>query len=173
MIKGEVNATEQDDTLTKNNSIAIYVYTNINSNVYTYFNKAVRIGKQHYTDQTFKWYSLHFLLTDAINKLTKTQNECKTTYRGTTVEFYTNFDVQSKEIRMSSFPSSSFDRKVIQGFGNVSCFEIYTCEGANLTKYSKHLNEKEVLIPPYETFNVTAVKTGQISLISGVKLCLC
>ncbi|KAI2645538.1 Ecto-ADP-ribosyltransferase 5 [Labeo rohita] len=47
-------------------------------------------------------------------------------------------------------------------FGTKSCFEITTCEGANVTKYSALPIEKEVLIPPYEVFNVTEVKTRNV-----------
>ncbi len=152
--EGEENAKKPEDNLTRNHSIAIHVYTNKDSKVYSNFTSATRTDKQKYKEGTFKWYSLHFLLTEAIQILKKTQNRCYSTYRGTNV----TVDVQSKEVRLSSFSSSSLDRKVIQGFGNVSCFEIYTCEGADLTRYSKYPEEKEVLIPPYETFNVTAVK---------------
>ncbi|KAL0154198.1 hypothetical protein M9458_050452, partial [Cirrhinus mrigala] len=152
--EGEENAKKAEDNLTENHSIAIHVYTNKDSKVYSNFTSATRTDKQKYNEGAFKWYSLHFLLTEAIQILKKTHNRCYVTYRGTNVKF----DVQSKEVRLSSFSSSSLDRKVIQGFGNKSCFEIYTCEGANLTKYSKYPEEKEVLIPPYETFRVTAVK---------------
>ncbi|XP_073689346.1 ecto-ADP-ribosyltransferase 5-like [Garra rufa] len=152
--EGEENAKKPEDYLTRNQSIAIYVYTNKDSNVFSSFTKATRTDKPKYKEGTFKWYSLHFLLTEAIQILKKSQNRCHVTYRGTNLKF----DVQNKEVRLSSFSSSSLDRKVIQGFGNVSCFEIYTCEGADLTKYSKYPEEKEVLIPPYETFRVTAVK---------------
>ncbi|XP_073690788.1 GPI-linked NAD(P)(+)--arginine ADP-ribosyltransferase 1-like [Garra rufa] len=152
--EGELNARKAEDNLQQIHSVAIHVYTNKDSKVYSDFTKATRTDKQNYTDGTYKWYSLHFLLTEAIQILKKTHNRCYVTYRGTNLKF----DVQSKEVRLSSFSSSSLDRKVIQGFGNVSCFEIYTCEGANLTKYSKYPEEKEVLIPPYETFNLSAVK---------------
>ncbi|XP_050957607.1 ecto-ADP-ribosyltransferase 5-like [Labeo rohita] len=152
--EGEENAKKAEGSLTQNHSIAIYVYTNKDSTVYSNFTSATRTDKQKYEEGAFKWYSLHFLLTEAIQTLKKTQNRCYVTYRGTNVKF----DVQSIEVRLSSFSSSSLDRKVIQGFGNVSCFEIYTCEGADLTKYSKYPEEKEVLIPPYETFIVTDVK---------------
>ncbi|KAK9978447.1 hypothetical protein ABG768_020198 [Culter alburnus] len=152
--EGEENATKPEDNLQQIHSVAIHVYTNKDSKVYSNFTSATRTDKQKYKEGTFKWYSLHFLLTEAIQILKKTQNRCYVTYRGTNVQF----DVQNKEVRLSSFSSSSLDRKVIQGFGNKSCFEIYTCEGANLTKYSKYPDEKEVLIPPYETFKVTAVR---------------
>ncbi|RXN24163.1 ecto-ADP-ribosyltransferase 5-like protein [Labeo rohita] len=137
--EGEENAKKAEGSLTQNHSIAIYVYTNKDSTVYSNFTSATRTDKQKYEEGAFKWYSLHFLLTEAIQTLKKTQNRCYVTYRGTNVKF----DVQSKEVRLSSFSSSSLDRKVIQGFGNVSCFEIYTCEGADLTKYSKYPEEKE------------------------------
>ncbi|KAK7168286.1 hypothetical protein R3I94_002363 [Phoxinus phoxinus] len=151
--ESEEKAKKAEDNLQQIHSVAIHVYTNQDSKVYSNFTSATRTDKQQYKEGTFKWYSLHFLLTEAIQILKKTHNRCYVTYRGTNVEF----DVQSKEVRLSSFSSSSLDRKIIQGFGNKSCFEIYTCEGANLTKYSKYPDEKEVLIPPYETFKVTDV----------------
>ncbi|XP_073704580.1 ecto-ADP-ribosyltransferase 5-like [Garra rufa] len=154
--EGEVNAKAPEDNLTRNHSIAIYVYTNSDLKVYRDFNNAVRSDKDKYKNNAYEWYSLHFLLTDAIQILNKTQSKCFSTYRGTNVEF--TKDVLSTTVRFGQFASSSLNRTVTEGYGNVSCFEIKTCEGANLTKYSKFPDEDEVLIPPYETFNVTAVK---------------
>ncbi|XP_056091578.1 NAD(P)(+)--arginine ADP-ribosyltransferase 2-like [Rhinichthys klamathensis goyatoka] len=152
---GEMFVKFPKDHLTRNHLIAIYVYSD--SNVYHHFNPDTRYGKKQYKHKTFKWYSLHFLLTEAIQILKKTHNKCMLTYRGTNVEFYKN--VLNKEIRFGSFSSSSLDPNVARGFGSKSCFEIYTCEGADVTKYSKYPHEKEVLIPPYEKFKVTAVRT--------------
>ncbi|XP_056091580.1 NAD(P)(+)--arginine ADP-ribosyltransferase 2-like [Rhinichthys klamathensis goyatoka] len=143
------------DHLTRNQLIAIHVYTG--KYIYSQFNEETRYGKNHYKHKTFKWYSLYFLLTEAIQILKKTQNKCYYTYRGNKVEF--NKNILNKEVRFGSFTSSSLDRKVTQGFGSTSCFEIYTCESAELTKYSQYPYIKEVLIPPYETFKVTAVRT--------------
>uniref|UniRef100_A0A673NKX5 NAD(P)(+)--arginine ADP-ribosyltransferase n=1 Tax=Sinocyclocheilus rhinocerous TaxID=307959 RepID=A0A673NKX5_9TELE len=139
--EGEKNAKKPEDNLKNIHSVSIYMYTNNNSDVYRNFNNA---------------YSLHFLLTDATKILKKTQNKCYLTYRGTPVEF--DNDVLNKEIRLGSFTSSSLNRKVAQHFGTRSCFEIETCEGADVIKYSKYPEQKEVLIPPYETFKVSAVK---------------
>ncbi|XP_058627589.1 GPI-linked NAD(P)(+)--arginine ADP-ribosyltransferase 1-like [Onychostoma macrolepis] len=152
----ENNYKPPGDSLTKNHSIAIYVYTNSGFEVYKEFNEADRNDKKRYKNKTFKWYSLHFLLTDAIQILKKTQNKCYSTYRGTNVKFKQN--VRNKKVRFGSFTSSSINHNRTKFFGNVSCFEINTCEGAEVTKYSKLPQEKEVLIPPYETFKVTAVK---------------
>uniref|UniRef100_A0A8C1Z1A9 NAD(P)(+)--arginine ADP-ribosyltransferase n=1 Tax=Cyprinus carpio TaxID=7962 RepID=A0A8C1Z1A9_CYPCA len=154
---GERNARTAEDNLTRNHLIAIYVYTNSDINVYRDFNNAGRNGKQKYDDRTFTWYSLHFLLTEAMQILNKTQKKCFVTYRGTNVIF--NKYVLNTEVRFGSFTSSSLDRTVAEGFGSKSCFEIYTCEGADLKKYPKFPDEKEVLIPPYEMFKVTAVRT--------------
>ncbi|ROL51125.1 NAD(P)(+)--arginine ADP-ribosyltransferase 2 [Anabarilius grahami] len=155
--KGEEFAKPPNDNLIKDHAIAIFVYSDVS--VYKHFNPDTRSDKDQYKNMTYKWYSLHFLLTDAIQILKKTQNQCYSTFRGTNVEFYKY--VLNKEVRFGSFTSSSLDHKSTRRFGNVSCFEIYTCEGADVTKYSKLPHEKEVLIPPYEKFKVTHVKTKE------------
>uniref|UniRef100_A0A673JKJ8 NAD(P)(+)--arginine ADP-ribosyltransferase n=1 Tax=Sinocyclocheilus rhinocerous TaxID=307959 RepID=A0A673JKJ8_9TELE len=153
--KGADFVKTQNDKLTKNHSIAIYVYSECN--IYTLFNNDTRSGKKQYKHKTYKWYSLYFLLTEAIQILKKTQNKCYSTFRGTKAEF--DKHVLNKEVRFGQFASSSLVHKKAQRFGNVSCFEIYTCEGADVSEYSKLPHEEEVLIPPYETFKVTAVRT--------------
>nr|XP_055036525.1 GPI-linked NAD(P)(+)--arginine ADP-ribosyltransferase 1-like [Misgurnus anguillicaudatus] len=133
--------------------IAIFVYTG--RTVYNQFIQDVMNGKHKYETKKYSWYSLHFLLTEAIQILKKTNDDCETTYRGTKVMF--NENVPNKEIRFGSFASSSLDRKVAERFGTESCFEIKTCYGAD-AEYSQYNNEKEVLIPPYEKFYVTEIK---------------
>nr|NP_001373453.1 ecto-ADP-ribosyltransferase 5-like precursor [Danio rerio] len=143
--------------------IAIYVYTD--RIAYADFNKAVRSGKPKYENGNFKWYSLYFLLTDAVQILRASQDKCYDTYRGTNVNI-NDQNVLNTEVRLGSFVSSSQDRNIAKRFGNKSCFEIRTCKGADIAKYSKLPREKEVLIPPYEIFEVTKVqkKTDQQDL---------
>ncbi|XP_026095657.1 NAD(P)(+)--arginine ADP-ribosyltransferase 2-like [Carassius auratus] len=153
--EGEKYSKKPENNLTQNHSIAIYVYTG--DKVFRDFNNETRNGKQNYTTEQYSWYSLHFLLTEAVQILNQTQNTCYDTYRRTKVEF--DKDVLNKEVRFGSFTSSSIDRdKGAKIFGTVSCFEINTCEGAEVTNYSKLSREREVLIPPYETFNVTSIR---------------
>ncbi|XP_076153511.1 GPI-linked NAD(P)(+)--arginine ADP-ribosyltransferase 1-like [Alosa pseudoharengus] len=159
--KGEEWCTrnKKGDTLGEINSCtALHVYT-LNTTVYTVFNTDTRGGKTQYTGQTYQWYSLHFLLTRAVQVLKDREREngteCRSVYRGTGVPF--KKDVLNKEIRLASFTSSSLKLNVTKSFGNVSCFEINTCHGANITEYSASPDQEEVLIPPYETFKVTEV----------------
>lgn len=137
-------------TLTRTQKIAIKVLAD--TAVHKEFSSDTRNGKQNYKSGNYKWYSLYFLLTDAIQVLKKKQNRCFESYRGTSAKF----DFQNGEVSFGTFGSSALDRKRAKGFGAVSCFEIVTCESAELTEYSA---DKQVLIPPYEKFNVTAVKT--------------
>ncbi|XP_073712855.1 ecto-ADP-ribosyltransferase 5-like [Misgurnus anguillicaudatus] len=150
--KGEKNYSKPQDNLTINNLIAIFVYTG--SGVYKQFNQDVWNGKEKYLKGKFAWYSLYFFLTQAIQTLKIT--ECTLTYRFTRDTFIET--VLNQEIRFGFFASSSLDR-LTNVFGNVSCFEINTCYGANVTKYSQKPHEQEILIPPYEKFNVTDIKT--------------
>ncbi|XP_048036396.1 erythroblast NAD(P)(+)--arginine ADP-ribosyltransferase-like [Megalobrama amblycephala] len=144
------------DILSKDHKIAIYVYSD--ASVYNDFNSDTRSGKEQYKNKKYKWYSLYFLLTDAIQILkskTEQENKCYSTCRRTKVKF--NENALNTEVRFGSLASSSpCPKKKI--FGDESCFEIYTCEGADVSKYSKLPEEKEVLIPPYEKFKVKAVK---------------
>ncbi|XP_073721098.1 ecto-ADP-ribosyltransferase 5-like [Misgurnus anguillicaudatus] len=149
---GKIKFPKQQD---RNHLIAIYVYTGAVPGLYKEFNQDVRTGIKKYQNKTFSWYTLYFWLTQAIQALKKTQNECILTYRGT----WDTFDgVNNTEIRFGSFASSSPDQFVAKGFGTESCFEIETCQGANVSKYSWKRDQNEVLIPPYETFKVTDIK---------------
>ncbi|XP_056108392.1 NAD(P)(+)--arginine ADP-ribosyltransferase 2-like [Rhinichthys klamathensis goyatoka] len=140
--------------LKRKHKIAIYVYTD--EDVYGQFNRDTRNGKRNILGMTYKWYSLHFLLTEAIHILKKKQNRCFDTFRGSNVDL--NGRVNT-DIRFGSFTSSSLNQNKAKHFGTKTCFIIRTCEGANVTKYSKFPGEEEVLIPPFEKFNVTEVKT--------------
>ncbi|XP_073712850.1 erythroblast NAD(P)(+)--arginine ADP-ribosyltransferase-like [Misgurnus anguillicaudatus] len=158
-----INSTGQfpgSKKLKMHHLIAIYVYTGAEIPIYRAFNPSVRSGKQIYQNRTYKWYSLQFLLTEAIQILKKTQKGCKKTYRGTKLTF--NETVLNTEVRFGSFASSSTTKKVAERFGKESCFKIKTCYGAEVTKYSSLKYEKEVLIPPYEKFRVIKIKkSGQ------------
>ncbi|XP_062399901.1 erythroblast NAD(P)(+)--arginine ADP-ribosyltransferase-like [Sardina pilchardus] len=151
---GEKFCTEDKlNNLTRENCIALFAYTYDNSTIFKPFNNATRIGRGNYTNMTYGWYSLHFLLTDALRK--KSEKSCKITYRGTDRTF--EKEVTNTEIRFGSFTSSSKKVSVAQTFGKVSCFKIMTCHGVNIMNYSNYPEQEEVLIPPYEMFNVTDV----------------
>ncbi|XP_048028588.1 NAD(P)(+)--arginine ADP-ribosyltransferase 2-like [Megalobrama amblycephala] len=152
------------DNLKRNHLIAMYVYTL--DTVYGDFNAAVRTGKKKYKDKTFKWFSLHFLLTKALQILKKTQKKSYSTiYRGTRSTFKGERDMT---FRFGSFTSFSLNKVVAQGFARIpgkhsgtgTCFEISDYKGAEVSKYSRYPGEKEVLIPPYEMFKVTDVRTN-------------
>ncbi|XP_062374461.1 ecto-ADP-ribosyltransferase 4-like [Sardina pilchardus] len=141
-----------------NYCIALYVYTLLKPPIYRAFNGDTRNGTAQYTGKTYKWYSLHFLLTRAVQVLKDEEKrkgtKCRVVYRRTKDQFQK--DVLNKEIRFGSFSSSSIE-KTVEDFGDVSCFEITTCHGAYITDYSANPAQEEVLIPPYETFKVTEV----------------
>ncbi|XP_034544565.1 erythroblast NAD(P)(+)--arginine ADP-ribosyltransferase-like [Notolabrus celidotus] len=149
----EKKPSEEDKALTKDHMQAICVYTS--NDTYATFNKAVREEKSSYSTK-FKFHSLHFLLTSAIQIL-KSNNHCHTTYRRSHDTFT---GLENQIIRFGSFASSSY-RDDIFDFGTKTCFKIKTCLGAFLKNYSVYDDEAEVLIPPYETFRVTRKIIGR------------
>lgn len=145
--------------------VAIYVYTNALTKIYSDLNKEVReLGTEY--KKRFNYHSLHFFLTSALKKLDKKKKgKCYTAYRRTTASF--SQDVLNKEMRFGYFASSSQyplessqSKELEKDFGNKSCFVIETCFGADISPYSKFEKaEAEILIPPYEVFKVTNIET--------------
>ncbi|XP_029917652.1 ecto-ADP-ribosyltransferase 5-like [Myripristis murdjan] len=148
--------------LAKEQVMAVFVYTLDKPKVYLDFNNAVRTQKSKYKTM-FRYHTLHFYLTDAIQTLNTRKPEaerCLTSYRRVN-SYFSKENVLNKMIRFGSFTSSSLGwYPSTSRFGDKSCFEIFTCLGADVSLYSKlGESEREVLIPPYEVFKVTRIKT--------------
>ncbi|XP_010866351.1 NAD(P)(+)--arginine ADP-ribosyltransferase 2-like [Esox lucius] len=136
--------------LTHDHIKAICVYTKGYTPIYAEFNEAVRTNKTVYKT-TFKFHSLHFLLTDALRLLKLKQPNCHTTYRRSKSAFEGKVN---QIIRFGYFASSSLSKEMTH-FGRVSCFKITTCSGAFLKSYPVMGDkEQEVLIPPFEMFKI-------------------
>ncbi|XP_042340205.1 NAD(P)(+)--arginine ADP-ribosyltransferase 1-like [Plectropomus leopardus] len=147
-------------SLGKEQIMTIYIYTLDKPQVYLDFNDAVRTQKSKYRS-SFRYHTLHFFLTDALQTLNARkpeQERCLTGFRR--VNSYFSQDVLNKVIRFGSFTSSSMGWYPSAGrFGDKSCFEIVTCFGADISLYSKlGESEREALIPPYEVFKVTKIE---------------
>ncbi|XP_050926673.1 ecto-ADP-ribosyltransferase 5 isoform X2 [Lates calcarifer] len=135
----------------KHHSIAIYMYTDITLQPVNQ-DFAERSRKQ--SNETLESHSLYFSLTEAIQILKHSQVTClRTSYR---TETLLNMNMSSKHIRFSTFILGSDEWNLTR---NASCFEIYTCFGADITHYSAFKQNSQVLIPPYEVFKVTDIQT--------------
>ncbi|XP_074385325.1 erythroblast NAD(P)(+)--arginine ADP-ribosyltransferase-like isoform X2 [Zonotrichia albicollis] len=137
-------------------AIALMAYTM--DELYREFNAAVRTAgrsRQEYR-HNFHFKTLHFLLTQALVTLRQAQNgQCHNVYRGKRTH---RFKAKPGDIiRFGQFSSASQSEKAAKDFGSATVFEVYTCHGAAIWNFSKYPNEKEVLIPPYETFEVIKV----------------
>ncbi|MEQ2229167.1 hypothetical protein ILYODFUR_016169 [Ilyodon furcidens] len=147
-------------TLENEQKMAIYAYTLNNPKIYAEFNNAVRTQRDQYKG-TFQYHSLHFFLTGALKFLNSRKpktERCLTGYRRVDKKY--NLGDLSKEVRFGAFTSSSMgEYPSNEKFGYETCFEIYTCLGADISLYSKFgESEREVLIPPYEIFKITEIK---------------
>ncbi|NXX28893.1 NARE ribosyltransferase, partial [Nicator chloris] len=142
--------------LSRDQAIAIMTYSR--NDLYKDFNAAVRKAgrsRQHYQDN-FHYKALHFLLTDALQTLRRAQNvRCRRVFRGVYGVWYKAR--RGDTVRFGQFTSTSLSKHIAQGFGTDTIFEVTTCHGADIRRFSTYPKEKEVLIPPYETFVVTQV----------------
>nr|XP_020663061.1 erythroblast NAD(P)(+)--arginine ADP-ribosyltransferase-like [Pogona vitticeps] len=132
--------------------VAICTYTQNDPPFYSEFNAATRKagkGPREYADYRFK--SLHFLLTYA-TRFWRREVSCQRVYRGTKV----NFSI-GQYFRFGQFTSTSEKKKVASFFGKVTFFNLVSCKGIDINEVSSFRNEEEVLIPPYEIFEVKSV----------------
>ncbi|XP_078512387.1 GPI-linked NAD(P)(+)--arginine ADP-ribosyltransferase 1-like [Lissotriton helveticus] len=137
-------------------AIAIMAYTS-SFMLHKTFDKAVReAGKSaEYYQKNFKYKSLHFLLTRALQILEAQQEtpQCVNVYRGfRDIRYKTE---TRKRVRFGQFISSSLSQFNGFKFGQHTVFDIETCFGVNIKNFSSYPENKEVLIPPYEKFIVT------------------
>ncbi|NWV59675.1 NRT2 ribosyltransferase, partial [Malurus elegans] len=138
-------------------AIAIMVYTG-HTALYDKFNAAVReagYSRREYRKK-FHFKALHFLLTDALATLRDTQGErCRDVFRGVR---HKRFEAQrGQKVRFGQFTSTSLRKTVSKGYGTDTFFQVHTCQGVDIQQLSYYPSEQEVLIPPFETFEVTEV----------------
>lgn len=145
----------QPQGLQQNYAIAILAYTQSKGSLFRELNREVQIAGQSedYYLKNFQFKSFHFLVTRALQLLRANANgKCYTTYRGVSgIKFTTE---RSRKVRFGYFASSSLEEKVAMGFGDHTFFTIKTCHGAYIKDFSIFRDEEEVLIPPYELFQV-------------------
>ncbi|XP_060111467.1 erythroblast NAD(P)(+)--arginine ADP-ribosyltransferase-like [Heteronotia binoei] len=137
--------------------VAILTYTSEVPKIYKEFNTATQTagkGPKEYEAYPFK--SLHFLLTWAAKAFQSMQPKCINVYRGTNVKFSIK-----KMFRFGQFTSTSEDKKVASRFGKATFFELFTCKGYSINERSMFKYEDEVLIPPYELFQVVSVNNTE------------
>ncbi|XP_048372757.1 erythroblast NAD(P)(+)--arginine ADP-ribosyltransferase-like [Sphaerodactylus townsendi] len=145
--------------------MAIMAYTYGNPSIYEEFNTATRTaGKAPREYAAYPFKSLHFLLTWGAKAFQSTKPKCTRVYRGTEVKFFT-----TKIFRFGQFTSTSERRTIAEFFGTITFFNVFTCEGYSISEMSRIKFEDEVLIPPYELFQVTSVKDTKNGKIVNAK----
>ncbi|XP_040823309.1 ecto-ADP-ribosyltransferase 4 isoform X1 [Ochotona curzoniae] len=142
-------------SMTISHAVAILIYT-LNSNVRSDFMSAmtrmVRSPQQY--EHSFPFKYLHYYLTSAIQLLRKNTDGknnslCFEVHHGTKDVSFKAY--KGATIRFGQFLPASLIREEAERFGNQTLFTIQTCLGAPVQDFSL---KKEVLIPPYEFFEV-------------------
>ncbi|XP_031468154.1 NAD(P)(+)--arginine ADP-ribosyltransferase 1-like, partial [Phasianus colchicus] len=138
------------------------------------FNAATRQGgqnHQHYLN-SYDFKTLHFVLTLALQDLRKSNpNECYNVFHSVKGIHFTAEEGQT--VRFGQFTSASLKKEVAEKFGKDTVFVINTCYGAPIKQFSFFKYQDEILIPPFEVFEVIKISNGngsnQIELHSKEK----
>ncbi|NXJ72524.1 NARE ribosyltransferase, partial [Rostratula benghalensis] len=138
-------------------AVAIMAYT-LRGRLYQTFNAAVREAGRSRGEylERFRFKALHFLLTQALGSLREAQpRRCRHVYRGV---LGIRFTARRRDlVRFGQFTSTSLQNKSALHFGQDTFFSVKTCYGVPIRDFSLYPSEEEVLIPPYERFEVTNV----------------
>ncbi|XP_074716734.1 erythroblast NAD(P)(+)--arginine ADP-ribosyltransferase-like [Strix uralensis] len=156
----------QPPALRPEHAVALLAYT-LQEPLYREFNAAVREAgrsREKYLG-AFCFKTLHFLLTEALRVLRDAQpRRCHRVYRG--VQGIRFSAQQHQSVRFGHFTSTSLQNKTSQLFGQDTIFLVETCYGARISNFSSFPGEEEVLIPPFESFEVTDIaRDGNRALI--------
>ncbi|XP_066062451.1 NAD(P)(+)--arginine ADP-ribosyltransferase 2-like [Chamaea fasciata] len=137
-------------------AIAVIAYTM--KDMYQEFNAAVHVAgrsRQEYREK-FHFKTLHFLLNQAVTLLGADQNvECQYFLQKVCgIQFEAK---RGDTIRFGELASMSINKTTGNCSGKETLFRVYTCQGVNISFFSDNLLNWGVLIPPFETFEVTQV----------------
>lgn len=144
--------------LKEDHAIVMYIYTKA-KHIRQVFSKAVNTGKHKYSTYKFMFHYFYFFLTDAIEVLRQNQTSCRVTYHRTSKQY--NHNVVNTNMRFGAFTLAASTKQSFDFNDDISCFEIYTCFGADITHYSATNQKGQVLIPPYEVFRITDILTNE------------
>ncbi|NXV23740.1 NARE ribosyltransferase, partial [Cepphus grylle] len=151
----------QPPALRLEQAVALMAYTleqPLQGPLYKAFNVAVREAgrsREAYLS-TFHFKVLHFLLSEALRTLRDAQpHRCYRVYRGVQGIRFTARRQQS--VRFGHFTSTTLQENMIRPFGQDTFFSVDTCYGVPIRSFSFYPDEEEVLIPPFESFEVTNV----------------
>ncbi|NXS43546.1 NARE ribosyltransferase, partial [Balaeniceps rex] len=156
----------QPPVLLPEQAVALLAYT-VQGPLYRAFSAAVREAgrsREEYLG-AFHFKVLHFLLSEALRTLRDAwPRRCHHVYRGVQGIRFTAQRHQS--IRFGQFTSTSLRNQSTPLFGQDTIFLVDTCYGVPIRDFSFFPEEEEVLIPPFEVFNVTNVtRNGDRALI--------
>ncbi|NXX28892.1 NRT2 ribosyltransferase, partial [Nicator chloris] len=143
-------------TLTQGPAMALTAYTM--KDMYEEFNAAVcEAGRSHQQYQdNFHFKMLHFLLTNALGRLRDSRGQgCHNVFQGMRGIWFEAWP--GGLVQFSQFMVTSLSEKVAQDYGNFLLFQVHMCHGVDIQKFSYNQSEKEALILPFETFEVTKV----------------
>ncbi|XP_041029950.1 NAD(P)(+)--arginine ADP-ribosyltransferase 2-like isoform X2 [Carcharodon carcharias] len=142
--------------LRKEHMIVVTMYTHHGS-LYKAFNDEVqKYGNITKYNSEFKLKAFHYLLTIALQAL-RDHSKYLHLYRGLNVP---KFGRRGQEMRFGRFTSTSLNRTVAEGYGNRTLFVLNTTYGVKIRNYSFFEGEDEILIPPYEKFEIVKAESS-------------
>lgn len=145
----------------KNEFLALYTYTLENPKVYSDFNRQTRdLGPRH---PNYNYKALYYFISAGMNKISPNPS-LRTVYKGVTHPVTAEV---GQKFAFKCFTSASGLLSIAKNLldnmrgenDSKTLFRIDTYKGVDIHKFSEYPDEKEVLIPPCETFNVVEVRT--------------